>query len=129
MYFAPEVAKEVAKDPRHKQKIKPYKADIWSMGIVAVALICGNEGTSLYNDEGDFDRLKMLDLQMDIQRVDSEEAKANYIHKYFPFTTSDAWWRTDKYKDANDFVNAALKYNPDERKTAAELLKMPFVAA
>ena len=32
LYFAPEVAK------KDGQKIKPYKADIWSMGMVAVAV-------------------------------------------------------------------------------------------
>ena len=34
----------------------------------------------------------------------------------FPFTTTDEW-RTPSYKKARDFVNAALKYDPDERPT------------
>jgi len=110
LYFAPEVAKADG------QEIKPYKADIWSMGMVAVALLCG---------EGDYDHKKMKNLSKDI---DSPDAVADYIHTIFPFTASDDWG-TDKYKHAREFVNAALKYDPDERKTAAQLLEMHFVAA
>ena len=54
-------------------------------------------------------------------------AVAEFVHTVFPFTTTDEW-RTAEYKKARDFVNAALKYNPDERPTVADLLKMPFVA-
>ena len=110
LYFAPEVAKNAG------QEIKPYKADIWSMGMVAVALLCG---------EGDYDHKKMKELS---KHIDSQNAVADYIHAIFPFTSSDDWG-TAKYKDAREFVNAALKYDPDERKTAAKLLEMDFVAA
>ena len=116
LYFAPEVAKADG------QEIKPYKADIWSMGMVAVALLCG---------EGDYHHKKMNTV---VSCRSSSTARmrsvAHYIHTIFPFTASDDWG-TDKYKHAREFVNAALKYDPDDRKTAAQLLEMHlhFVAA
>ena len=116
LYFAPEVAKEDG------QKIKPYKADIWSMGMVAVALLCGKDN---------YDHGTMMDIMMKdaAKDINSQDAVDDYIHKIFPFTEWPSRWNTFKYKDAREFVSAALKYDPDERKTAAQLLKMRFVAA
>ena len=68
---------------------------------------------------------KMKDAAKDIN---SQDAVDDYIHAIFPFTES-LRWNTGDYKDAREFVSAALKYDPDERKTAAQLLKMRFVAA
>ena len=115
LYFAPEVAK------KDGQKIKPYKADIWSMGMVAVALLCGK-------DNYDHETMKDIMMKDAAKDINSQDAVDDYIHKIFPFTES-VHWNTGKYKDAREFVSAALKYDPDERKTAAQLLKMRFVAA
>ena len=59
---------------------------------------------------------------------DTVMSSTMHIHAVFPFTTSDDW-RGDKFKDAREFVNAALKYDPDNRPTVAQLLEMDFVAA
>ena len=110
LYYPPELAKADG------QKIKPYKADIWSMGIVAVALLCGMDH---------YEQSQMEKLSKDI---DSQDTADQYIHAVFPFTTSDDW-RGDNFKEAREFVNAALKYDPDNRPTVAQLLEMDFVAA
>ena len=104
----------------------PYKADVWSMGIVAVALLCGEEG---YDDDVLWDdRLRgIMSKWGSKMAITSQDTVAEFVHTVFPFTTTDEW-RTPSYKKARDFVNAALKYNPDERPTVEELLKMPFVA-
>ena len=123
IFFAPELKEFVSRE-REKVEIKPYKADIWSMGIVAVVLLCG---------EDNYDKETMNELTKDI---DSQDAVADYIHTIFHGSQRTAaaparppCGNTVDYKDAREFVNAALKYDPDERKTAAQLLKMRFVAA
>ena len=98
----------------------PYKADVWSMGIVALALLCGEEN---YEDR----LIEKGKWQLTMKGINSQETVAEFIHTVFPFTATDEW-RTPSYKKARDFVNAALRFNPDERPTVEELLKMPFVA-
>ena len=117
IYFAPEL-KEFVTGEREKVEIRPYKADIWSMGMVAVALLSGEE--NMNDDDKAVNRLTE-------KGINSQDDAAAFVHTVFPFTTTDKW-RTAEYKKARDFVNAALKYNPDERPTVEELLKMPFVA-
>ena len=131
LYFPPELKEAAAgkKDDEGeliKFEIKPYKADVWSMGIVAVALLCGEEG---YDDDALWDdRLRgIMSKWGSKMAITSQDTVAEFVHTVFPFTTTDEW-RTAEYKKARDFVNAALKYNPDERPTVADLLKMEFVA-
>ena len=96
--------------------------------MVAVALLCGEEG---YDHDAlfvDRDAVKGIMSKWGSKKaITSQDTVADFVHTVFPFTTTDEW-RTPSYKKARDFVNAALKYNPDERPTVEELLKMEFVA-
>ena len=115
-YAAPELKEVVTSGGAKNVEIKPYKADIWSMGMVAVALLCGEDN---YDDKA-MKRLKM-------KAITSQDDAAAFVHTVFPFTATDKW-RTAEYKKARDFVNAALRFNPEERPTVEALLKMEFVA-
>ena len=122
IYFAPEL-KEFVTGEREKVEIKPYKADIWSMGMVAVALLSGEENMLKIG------RAPRTMKRLMEKGINSQDDAVAFVHTIFPFTTTGEW-RTPSYKmwQARNFVNAALRFNPDERPTVEELLKMPFVA-
>ncbi|OMJ88165.1 hypothetical protein SteCoe_9984 [Stentor coeruleus] len=90
LYMAPEIYDSGQYD---------YKADVWSLGIVAYEMIYGFTPFQCFN-------IKKLKKQ-----------QRNYIEfPNYPLIPDEA----------KDFIRAMLMYKPEDRKNYEELLKMPF---
>ncbi|PAA47314.1 hypothetical protein BOX15_Mlig029879g1 [Macrostomum lignano] len=83
-----------------KQSEYDFKADIWSLGITAIELAKGEPPNS------ELHPMRVLFL---IPKNPSPQLTGNYSKVF------------------QDFVNACLDKNPENRPTAKELLKFPFI--
>lgn len=121
-YRAPEL---VLRDPAYDSKV-----DIWSLGVVIADLL---NGRPLLNGKDEEEELQLMirilgnPTLKDLPYVESERR----FHRYkLAVTHPPQKWSELIHVSptGEDFLNHMVRWNPEERWTAEELLQHPFVA-